>query len=96
MAAFLIIDLDISDIQGFMEYVRYIPELIEKHSGRYLVEGVEPEIIEGESSPGRIVVLEFPSREHAEKFLAERASSDLHDIWLKTTEARILLVDGVG
>ncbi len=78
-----------------MEYVRRIPELIEKHSGRYLVQGVRPEMIEGEDSPGRSVILEFPSREDAKKFLVERESSDLHDIWLRTTEARILLVEGV-
>ena len=95
MTAFLIIDLNINDIGGFMEYVRRIPELIEKYSGRYLVQGVEPKVIEGKDSPGRSVVLEFPSKDHAEEFLGERASSDLTDIWVRTTEARILLVEGV-
>lgn len=95
MKAYLQIDLDIVDLDGFMEYVQRIPELIQKHAGRYLVEGVIPNAVEEKGSiPQRSVLLEFPSREHAEAFLAERAASDLHDIWSKTTSSRILLLDG--
>jgi uncharacterized protein (DUF1330 family) len=62
-----------------MEYVRRIPALIEKHSGQYLVQGVEPTIVEGAV---------------AESFLEERQASDLHGVWSRTTTSRIPLVDG--
>lgn len=95
MKAYLQIDLDIIDLEGFMEYVQRIPELIRKYQGRYLVEGVEPKAIQGEDqAPERSVLLEFPSKAAAESFLEERASSDLHDIWAGTTRSRILLLDG--
>jgi uncharacterized protein (DUF1330 family) len=95
MIAYLIIDLAIIDADGFMEYVRRIPDLIEKYSGRYLVQGVEPTIVEGSAENlQRSVVIEFPSRELAESFLDERGKSDLHEIWARTTSSRILLVDG--
>ena len=95
MKAYLVIDVDIVEPEGFMTYVKRIPELIAKHSGRYLVQGVEPGVIEGaDLVPQRVVVLEFPSRELAEAFLAERQASELHEIWSNTTNSRILLVDG--
>ena len=95
MTAYLIIDLSIVDVDGFMEYVRRIPDLIQKHSGRYLVQGVEPTLVEGSAGIlQRSVVLEFPSRELAESFLEERSKSDLHEIWARTTSSRILLVNG--
>ena len=94
MKAYLIIDLNIVDVEGFMEYVRRIPDLIQKYQGQYLVEGVEPTFIQGEDNGQRSVILEFPSRALATEFLEERSRSDLHEIWLRTTESRILLVDG--
>tara|TARA_R110002072_G_scaffold36301_3_gene107003 strand:- start:35905 stop:36195 length:291 start_codon:yes stop_codon:yes gene_type:complete len=94
MKAYLIIDLKVVDLDGFMEYVGRIPALIEKYQGQYLVQGVEPEFIEGEGDLERSVVLEFPSRTLAREFLEARSQSDLHDIWSRTTASRILLVDG--
>ena len=40
MNAYLILDLTIHDIPGFMEYVQRIPDHIQKHQGRNFVEGV--------------------------------------------------------
>lgn len=95
MKAYLQIDLWILDIEGFMEYVERIPELIKKFGGRYLVQGVEPVVVQsGTECPQRSVLLEFPSRLDAESFLSERAATDLHDIWERTTRSRILLLEG--
>ena len=96
MKAYLIIDLNMTNIEGFKEYVQRVPELIQKHGGKYLVQGVEPTVIELAAGQvlDRSVVLEFPDRGAAEAFLAEREESDLHDVWKKTTRSRILLVDG--
>ena len=97
MSAYLLIDLDIVDLDGFMEYANRIPALIEKHSGKYVVQGVEPTVVQSNNFVSqRNVVLHFPSRLLAEAFLKERSQSDLHDIWARTTSSRILLVDGVG
>jgi hypothetical protein len=52
-------------------------------------------VVQGENAiPQRCVVLEFPSWESAESFLEERASSDLHDICERTTNSRILMLEG--
>ena len=61
MKAYIIIDLNVVDSEGFMDYVNRIPNLIEKYSGKYLVRGVVPTVIEeaGET-PQHSVVLEFP------------------------------------
>ena len=95
MKAYLQIDLAITNLEGFMAYVERIPALIEKHQGRYLVQGVVPVTVQSETeTPERSVLLEFPSRAAAESFLNERASTDLHDIWAQTTRSRILLLEG--
>ena len=94
MKAYLIIDLHITDPHAFSRYANGIPALIEKYAGRYLVKGVEAELIEGNAKPGRSVVIEFPSIERARDFLRERQSSDLYPIWERSTRGTILLAEG--
>ncbi|PCI49617.1 MAG: hypothetical protein COB51_03975 [Moraxellaceae bacterium] len=43
MKAYLILDFKITNPALFMEYVREIPQHMERHNGKYLVEGVKPE-----------------------------------------------------
>ena len=95
MSAYLLIDLNVTELEGFMRYAERIPEMIRQHGGRYLVQGVEPTVVEASGDQfERSVVIEFPTRDAAERFLDERSRSDLHAIWAETTRSRILLVDG--
>lgn len=94
MKGYLILDLSVRDMDGFMTYIRRIPELIEKHGGRYLVRGVEPEPVEGDWCPERVVVLEFPSMEDARAFLADPDAQSLFAIRHQTTESRLILAEG--
>jgi len=94
MNAYLILDLSIHDMHAFQEYIEKIPELIRKHSGRYIVQGVQPTVIEGDWKPERIVVIEFASRSSAEEFIQDPEAQVLFQIRHKTTTSKLLLVDG--
>lgn len=94
VSAYLVLDLSIKEIKGFSEYIQKIPSFIEKHSGRYIVRGEVPEIMEGDWKPERLVIIEFPSRQHAKDFLAEPEAKSLFAIRHKTTDSKLLLVDG--
>jgi len=94
MNAYLILDLSIHDLPAFQEYIEKIPELIKKHSGRYVVQGVQPTVIEGEWKPERVVVIEFPSRNSAEEFLNDPGARALFEIRHRTTNSNLIMVDG--
>lgn len=95
MAGYIVVDVNITDMEGFMEYASRIPELIEKYGGRYIVKGAVPEVIQGtKGKPQYLVVIEFPSVEVADEFVNERAESELVDIWNRSTDGRILRVEG--
>ncbi len=94
MNAYLILDLSINDFGSFSEYIEKIPEFIQKHDGRYIVQGVEPEIMEGDWIPERVVVIEFPSKQKAKDFLADPAAQTLFDIRHKSTTSKLILVEG--
>ncbi|GLH78549.1 hypothetical protein SSBR45G_34580 [Bradyrhizobium sp. SSBR45G] len=94
MKAYLVLDLAIRDLAAFKTYIAAIPAFIARHGGRYLVEGAVPTPVEGDWTPERIVILEFPSRQNATDFLADPDIQDLFAIRHRTTTSRLVLVDG--
>lgn len=94
MKAYLVLDLTIRDYPRFRRYIVAIPALIARHGGRYIVQGAEPTAIEGDWTPQRLVILEFPSRQNAEAFLGDPQSKRLFAIRHSTTESKLILVDG--
>ncbi len=95
MRGFIVVDVTITDLEGFKEYAARIPALMEKHGGRYMVKGAVPKVVrEGAETPQYIVIIEFPSLAAADEFIAERSSSDLVDIFNRSTHGRIVRVEG--
>lgn len=95
MHGYILVDVSIKDRDGFMEYASRIPDLIEKYGGRYIVKGAVPSVVrESDALPQFLVVLEFPSVEAADNFIDERSKSELFEIFNRSTEGRILRVEG--
>ena len=68
MPAYLVADMHVTDPAGYEEYRRLAPIAIAKYGGRYLARAGETAILEGDWSPTRLVLLEFPSIEKAKAF----------------------------
>jgi len=94
MKAYLVLDLAIRDLPGFRPYISAIPAFIEKHGGRYIVQGAPPTVMEGDWAPDLMVILEFPSRENAKAFLDDPDAQALFAIRHATTDSKLVLVDG--
>jgi len=95
MRGYITVDVNITDMEGFMEYASRIPVLMEKYGGRYIVKGAEPEVVrKGGESTQFVVVIEFPSVEAADGFIEERSKSELIEIFNRSTAGRILKVEG--
>jgi len=94
MKAYLVLDFAVRDLQGFLPYVEAIPGFIDKHGGRYIVRGEAPTVMEGDWAPARMVILEFPSRENAQAFLADPEAQAIFAVRHATTISKLILVDG--
>ena len=94
MKAYLVLDLSVNDVGGFRKFIAEIPAFIAKHSGKYLVQGVQPTTIEGDWKPERLVIIEFPTREKAEAFLGDPEIQDLFKVRHATTTSKLVLADG--
>src|ERR1700730_12110775 len=60
MAAYVLVNVEITDSAGFAEYRKLVPATIAAFGGRYLARGGATEVLEGEWIPPRLVALEFP------------------------------------
>tara|TARA_Y100000780_G_C13440769_1_gene323260 strand:- start:253 stop:549 length:297 start_codon:yes stop_codon:yes gene_type:complete len=94
MKGYLVLDFSIIDLDKFMEYAKNIPDFIGKHGGRYLVQGSEPETMEGDWSPERLVILEFPSTAKAREFLGDPDAQSLFSVRHRTTLSKLILAEG--
>jgi uncharacterized protein (DUF1330 family) len=94
MKAYLVLDLSVNNFGGFKKYIAEIPAFIAKHSGNYIVQGVQPTPIEGDWKPERIVIIEFPARNNAEAFLNDPDIQDLFKLRHETTTSRLVLANG--
>ena len=94
MKAYLVLDLTIDDLAGFRPYMAAIPAHIARHRGRYIVQGAQPTLMEGDWLPERLVIIEFPERGDAEAFLADPTIQDLFKVRHETTTSKLVLVEG--
>ena len=94
MAAYLIVDIDVQDEETYQGYVEQAPAFVAKHGGRYRVRGGNAEIVEGDWQPARFVVVEFPSKAHAQAFIDDPEYQKVAEIRRASTKSQMILVKG--
>jgi len=68
MAAYLLVDCEVTDPKQYDDYKRLAQAAVAQYGGRYVVRGGETVVLEGTWKPNRVVVLEFPDLEQARRF----------------------------
>ncbi len=98
MAAYLIGFLRVKDWDWYREYRAASEPLVAKHEGRYLVKGGPLTWAEGDPPPpDAVVVIEFPSRAHAEQFYADPNYAPMISLRLEHSSpaTELLIVNGI-
>ena len=96
MAAYVIYQGEVLDPERYDEYKAKGAESILAAGGKYLVRGGDVEVLEGERPEGRIVLLEFPSREAALAWYRSDEYTEIRKIREGAARARMYVVDGVA
>ncbi len=95
MAAYVIVDLEITDPVNYEEYKKLAGATVEKYGGKYLVRGGACETLEGDWRPKRIVVLEFENVERARAWLNSPEYAGPRKMRHRTAKAKMIVVEGV-
>jgi uncharacterized protein (DUF1330 family) len=95
MPAYAIAHLRTVDLNDqIKEYLEKIDATLEPFSGRFLIHGDPPEVIE-EPFPGFIVVIEFPDRETAYAWYESDAYRELLPLRTENSDSSAIIVQGV-
>jgi uncharacterized protein (DUF1330 family) len=95
MAAYIIVDLEITDPVGYEEYKKLAGATVERYGGKYIVRGGKCEPLEGDWRPKRIVVLQFENTDRAKAWLNSPEYAEPRKMRHRTAKARIIVVEGV-
>jgi uncharacterized protein (DUF1330 family) len=96
MTAYVIADIDVHDQETYREYTALVPDTLKPHGGRFLVRGGSHEPLEGDWRPRRVVVLEFPSTEHARRWYASDEYVAAMAIRRRASTGNLMLVEGTA
>jgi uncharacterized protein (DUF1330 family) len=95
MSAYVIVEIDVFDPEGYEEYRRLAAPTVINSGGRYIVRGGRAETLEGDWQPKRIVVLEFDSVEQAKAWWSSEEYKPIMAIRHRTAISRMIVVEGV-
>ena len=95
MAAYMVVDLEITDPAGFQEYAKQVGATLSPYGGKYIVRGGKYEIMEGDWHPHTLVIIEFPSVEKAWQWYHSAEYAPLIGIRARTATTQAVVVEGV-
>jgi uncharacterized protein (DUF1330 family) len=96
MSAFVIADIDVHDADAYRDYVALVPDSLQPFGGRFLVRGGEHETLEGDWHPHRLIVVEFPSAEHARRWFDSAPYAAAKAIRQEASTGSLVLVEGAA
>ncbi len=95
MAAYLIIDVHVTDAQRYEDYKKLTPASLQPFGGKFIVRGGHTEALEGDWQPGRVVVVEFPSITQAKAWWNSEIYAPAKAIRQTASITRMILVEGI-
>lgn len=95
MPAYVINDMEITDPALLEDYKRLSPPTIAQYGGRFLVRGGALTPLEGDWSPRRLVILEFPDREAAQAWLDSPEYAPARRLRQLASKSNLVVVDGI-
>jgi len=94
MTAYLIVEVETTDEALMAEYRKHTPGAIAKFGGKFIVRGGKTRTLEGDWTPARVVVIEFPSYAKAEEFYDSDHYKPILAMRLKAGKSKAIIVDG--
>jgi uncharacterized protein (DUF1330 family) len=94
MAAYIIVDINVKNPDGYDEYRRQVPATLAKYGGRFVVRGGASETLEGDWAPKRVVVVEFPTMEALKRWYTSPEYKPLIALRQQHSSGDVIAVEG--
>jgi uncharacterized protein (DUF1330 family) len=96
VSAYLVVEVEVLEPVRYEKYKQMVAPSLEAYGGRFLVRGGAVETLEGDWSPKRLVVLEFPSSARAKAWWGSQEYAEAKALRQATAKTRMVLAEGIG
>jgi len=96
MKAYIIVDVTINNPTLYEDYKKLTPASLVPFDGKFIVRGGVAETLEGEWQPGRLVVVEFPSKQKAKEWWDSELYAPAKALRQATAKTNMILVEGIS
>ncbi len=95
MFAYAIVDVEIYDIEKFLQYQKEIAPLLRAAGAKYLARGGQCRVYEGDYTPDSLILLQFPSQEVMDSFFESDEYLALGAQREACSSSRVIAVEGL-
>lgn len=96
MSAYVIAQIEITDPATYGEYTKEVLATITAHGGRFLVRGGKVEVLEGDITPKRVVVIEFPDVATLKRWYRSPEYQAILPLRKRASKGSLFLVEGAA
>ena len=94
MPAYIVVEVEVEDPVRYESYKKMVPPSLAAYGGRFLVRGGKVETLEGNWSPKRFVMVEFPSVEQAKAWWNSPDYAEAKALRQATAKTQMIVVEG--
>jgi uncharacterized protein (DUF1330 family) len=94
MPAYVIVEVDVKDPEGYEDYKRLSTAAGAKYNAKFIARGGKVEAFEGEA-PKRVVILEFENIDAAKRWYESPEYTEAKTVRQKYAETTMFVVEGV-
>ena len=95
MPGYIIVDIEVLDPGPYEDYKRLASASIAAHGGKYLVRGGATEVLDGDWTPKRLVVLQFDSVEAAKRWRESPEYAEAKKVRERCARSNMIVVEGL-
>lgn len=95
MPAYIVVEVDVHNPTEYEDYKKLTPGSLKNFQGKFIVRGGKTETLEGDWSPKRFVMLEFPTIELAKAWWASEEYAPAKELRQRTATSKMIVVEGV-
>ena len=95
MTAYVIVDIEVINPVGYEDYKKLAAPTVALYGGKYIARGGKNEVLEGDWTPDRLVILQFENSERAKAWLNSPEYAEAKPLRHKYARSKMVVVDGV-
>jgi len=95
MPAYVLVDIEVIDPNLYEEYKKLAPSTVTQYGGKYVARGGKTETLEGDWTPKRLVILEFPNSEQAKAWLNSPEYREARKMRHASAKSHMIVIEGV-